>query len=104
MAPKVVLISDMTAPEAVAQGRAELAFTQVSEILDTPGAHLLGPLPGELQSYSSFSVATSDRTSAPALAAQFVKALSLPAAQAHMRARGLIPRPASELTPPAITR
>ena len=93
MAAKVVLISDMTAPEAVARGRAELAFTQISEILDTPEAHLLGPLPTELQSYSSFSVATSVNTAAPAAAAQFLNALTMPGAQAHMRARGLIPQP-----------
>ena len=104
MAPKVVLISDMTAPEAVAKGRAELAFTQVSEILDTPEAHLLGPLPGELQSYSSFSVATSVSTAAPAAAAQFLKTLTLPAAQAHMRTRGLITQAAPELAPPAQAR
>ena len=102
MAPKVVLVSDMTAPEAVAKGRADLAFTQISEILDTPEAHLLGPLPGELQSYSSFSVATSVGASAPALAAQFVNALTLPAAQAHMRARGLITQAAPALAPPAM--
>lgn len=93
MAPKVVLISDMTAPEAVAKGRADLAFTQISEILDTPESQLVGPLPAELQSYSSFSVATSASTSAPAAAAQFLKALKLPMAQAHMQARGLMPQP-----------
>lgn len=88
--PKVVLISDMTAPEAVAKGRAELAFTQISEILDTPEAQLLGPLPGDLQSYSSFAAALSSRASVPAAAAQLLSVLSTPAAQAHMRAKGLI--------------
>lgn len=100
MAPKVVLISDVTAPEAVVKGRAELAFTQISEILDTPEAQLLGPLPADLQSYSSFSAATSASTSAPTAASQFMQALTLPAAQAQMRARGLIAPHASSAAIP----
>lgn len=104
MAPKVVLISDMTAPEAVARGRADVGFTQISEILDTPDALLLGPLPGDLQSLSSFSAATAAGTSEPALSALFVKVLTLPAAQGHMRSRGLIPKLATDADPTGMGR
>lgn len=103
MAPKLVLISDMTAPEAVVKGRAELAFTQISEILDTPEAQLLGPLPGDLQSLSSFSAGAASQASSSAAAALFLKTLTQPSAQSHMRAKGLIPPAATEPTRPAMT-
>lgn len=91
MAPKIVLVSDMTAPEAVVRGRAELAFTQISEILDTPDAQLLGPLPADLQSLSAFAVGTSADLKATGAVSAFLKALTSPSAHSHMRARGLLP-------------
>ena len=91
MAPKIVLVSDMTAPEAVVRGRAELAFTQISEILDTPDSQLLGPLPADLQSLSVFAIGTASDTKARDAANAFVKALSSPTAHSHMRAKGLLP-------------
>ena len=91
MNPRVVLISDMTAPEAVVRGRAELAFTQISEILDTPEAQFLGPLPGPLQSLSSFSAGLSSTSRASQAASAFLMALKSPAAHTHMRTAGLIP-------------
>ena len=91
MAPKIVLVSDMTAPEAVVSGRAELAFTQISEILDTPDSQLLGPLPADLQSLSVFAVGTAADTKAMGAVSAFLKTLSSPTAHSHMRAKGLLP-------------
>jgi molybdate transport system substrate-binding protein len=91
MAPKLVLVSDMTAPEAVVRGRAELAFTQISEILDTPDAQLLGPLPADLQSFTVFAAGTAPDTKAIGTASAFLKALASPMAQSQMRAKGLLP-------------
>lgn len=91
MNPKIVLVNDMTAPEAVVRGRAELAFTQISEILDTPDALLLGPLPPDLQSLSVFVAGVSAETKSLGAASAFLRALSSPGAQAHMRTKGLLP-------------
>jgi molybdate transport system substrate-binding protein len=91
MASKIVLVSDMTAPEAVVRGRAEMAFTQISEILDTPDALLLGPLPADLQTLSVFAAGVSADTKASVVAIEFLKNLASPAAQTHMRAKGLMP-------------
>jgi molybdate transport system substrate-binding protein len=84
-------VSSITAPEAVVRGQADLAFTQVSEILDTPGAELLGPLPPDLQSLSTFAAAVSSGTNSGEAAQAFLKALSTPRAASHMRSKGLLP-------------
>jgi molybdate transport system substrate-binding protein len=91
MAAKSVLVSDITAPEAVARGQAELAFTQVSEILDTPGAVLVAPLPPEVQVLSVFSAALASSSAGAAAADAFMKWLSNPSAREIMRAKGLDP-------------
>lgn len=41
--------------EAVIRGDAELGIQQVSEILAVPGSVLVGPIPGEVQNYTTFS-------------------------------------------------
>ena len=43
--------------EAVADGEAEIALTQISEILPYPGAELVGPLPSELQLTTTYVAA-----------------------------------------------
>jgi molybdate transport system substrate-binding protein len=91
MAAKTVLVSSITAPEAVVRGQADLGFTQVSEILDTPGAEFLGPLPPELQSLSTFAIAVSSGAASGNAAKAFVNAISTPRAANHMRAKGLQP-------------
>ena len=88
---KTVIVTTTTAPEAVAAGQAELAFTQISEILATEGAVLVGPLPPDLQVYTSFvaGVAASARDSAAAQA--FVDLLTAPKTSAVFKAKGLEP-------------
>lgn len=91
MGTKTVIISKITAPQAVAAGQAEMGFTQISEILDSPEAQLAGPLPAEVQVYSTFSAAPSATASDRAAAQAFVNALAQPAAKAILKARGLEP-------------
>ena len=88
---KTVIVTTGTTPEAVAMGQAELGFTQISEILATEGAILIGPLPPDLQVYSSFvaGVAASARDSAAAHA--FIDLLTTPKTSAVFRAKGLEP-------------
>lgn len=91
MKAKTVIITKGTAPQAVAAGEAEMGFTQISEILDAPAARLAGPLPPEVQVYSTFSAAVSGTARDRAAALAFVNALGQPAAKAILKARGLEP-------------
>lgn len=92
MKAKTVIINGITAPQAVAAGKAEMGFTQISEILDAPEAQLAGPLPAELQLYSLFAAAPSTATGDRAAAQAFVNALGQPAAKAILKQRGLEPQ------------
>ena len=60
MKPKTVLEtrSGLTAANVV-EGKAELAFVLISEILPIAGAELAGPLPAELQNYVVFTAGVS---------------------------------------------
>lgn len=91
MKAKTIIITKGTAPQAVAAGEAEMGFTQISEILDAPAAKLAGPLPAEVQVYSTFSAAVSGAARDRAAAQSFVNALGQPAAKTVLKARGLEP-------------
>jgi molybdate transport system substrate-binding protein len=91
MNAKTVAISGMTAPQALVAGKAEMGFTQVSEILDTPAAQLAGPLPTELQASTQFSAAVSANAADRAAAQNFVTMLTSPAAKSTLKSRGLDP-------------
>lgn len=58
----------------VAEGKAEIGVTQISEILHVKGDALVGPLPPELQLASNYSVSLGSATPKPA-AAQFADLL-----------------------------
>ncbi|WP_210411239.1 substrate-binding domain-containing protein [Pseudarthrobacter sp. NIBRBAC000502771] len=68
--------------EAVVDGTADIAIQQLSELLFVPQAHIVGPLPSELQHYTEFSAAVSASSTRPAEAESFVSFLSSHAAQA----------------------
>jgi len=94
------------AAEAVADKKAELGFTQISEILNVPGAVLAAPLPAEVQVYTTFQAAASP--AARPSAAALIDFLSGPAAAPVVRQKGmelpatdrLPPIAAAQLTPP----
>lgn len=92
------------AAEAVAQGKADVGFTQISEILDVPGAAFAGPLPAEVQTYTTFGAAA--RPNAPAAAGQFIALLTNAQAVSTIKKVGMEPMtdrlppiPADRLTP-----
>ncbi len=81
------------AAAAVAAGEAELGFTQISEILNVPGSVLAGPLPAELQVYTTFQAAVSTASTSPTAAA-FIKFLTAPAAAGVIKTKGMdLPNP-----------
>ena len=74
---------------AVANGDAEIGFTQVSEILPYPGAEVGGMLPPDIQSFTAFSLGVGNNSEP---ATTLVKFLTTPAAAAVVKAKGLEPR------------
>ena len=81
---------------AVANREVELAFTQVSEILNVPGAVLAGPLPRELQVYTTYEAVASSRANNLAGAMALMKFLTAPAAAAVITSKGMEPMPTTQ--------
>ena len=82
-----------SAAHAIAEKKADLGFTQISEILNVPGAIFAGALPADVQVYTTFQAAAS--TTAPPRARQFIAFLTSPQAVALIRSTGmeLLPTP-----------
>jgi molybdate transport system substrate-binding protein len=66
-------------------------MTQISEILPHHGAELAGPLPSDIQSYTSFSAGVSTSSKQADAAKAFIKFLAGPAALAVVKAKGMEP-------------
>ena len=79
-----------TAMRALAEAReaAPLGCTQVTEILDTPGVHLVGALPPAFELVTVYTAAPTRAAADPALARRFIEWLAGPASRALRRARG----------------
>jgi molybdate transport system substrate-binding protein len=91
MTPKTIVVTATTTPEAIASGKAEVGFSQISEILDTPGVRLVSALPADVQIYSLFAAAAATGAKDPAAAQYVLQALTTPAAKAVLKAKGLDP-------------
>jgi len=91
-----------SAAEAVADRKAQIGFTQISEILNVPGAVFAGPLPPEVQVYTTHQAAVS--TTAPPAARQFVALITSPQAAAVIKSKGMELVPADRLPPIAANR
>lgn len=76
----------------VAEGRAELVFTLVSEIVGVRGVDLAGALPAELQNYVSFAGAVGAKSAGAAGGRAMLKVLTGPDAAPVYRAKGMEPR------------
>jgi molybdate transport system substrate-binding protein len=75
----------------VVEGKADLAFTLISEILPIAGAELAGPLPAELQSYVVFAAGIGGTVKETAAAKAFIDFLKSPAAIPVLKAKGMEP-------------
>jgi molybdate transport system substrate-binding protein len=91
MRAKTVLIQSGTAPDAVGRGEAELALTQISEILMAPDAQLVGPLPTGAQVYTAFGAALGADARNNAAAHAFLITLTSPTAKAVLKTTRLEP-------------
>jgi molybdate transport system substrate-binding protein len=92
VAPKLTLSHAIDGGvDLVANGKAEVGFFNISEILPVAGVTLVGPLPTELQSYIVFDAAIPNSNTADAPAVSFIKALAAPAARPAWQKAGLEP-------------
>lgn len=98
MHAKTVLVD--SAAHAVAAREAELGFTQVSEILNVPGAELAGPLPPGLQVYTSFQAAVSSTSRSAAAAQAFIAFLASAEAAPVIKAKGMESTAPQDRLPP----
>src|SRR4051794_17809752 len=75
--------------ELIANGEAELGLHQISEILPVKGVKLVGPLPAEVQNYTSYAAAVTTSAKQPDAAQALIKLLTGPAADSVLKARGM---------------
>lgn len=75
--------------DLVASGEAELGIHQISEILPSKEVSLVGPLPAEIQNYTTYAAGISPKASSRAGAEAFIRALAAPAATDILEARGM---------------
>jgi molybdate transport system substrate-binding protein len=88
MKPKTTLLKGGYVVEPVGRGEIELGIHQISEMLPVKGVRVVGPLPAELQKYTTYvavPIATSSQT---AVVDAFVRHLTGPAARAQLPALG----------------
>jgi molybdate transport system substrate-binding protein len=72
-------------------GEADLAVQQISELLAVDGAELVGPLPEEVQTITTFVGAIHARATAPDAARALLAFLRTPEGKAAIEAKGLEP-------------
>jgi molybdate transport system substrate-binding protein len=85
--PKMVLSAEPgSQPRNVAEGRAEMIWTQSTEIAPYPGIEMIGPLPPDVQSYSTFEMGVSAKSASTGTTSAVVRFLTSDAAKATFRA------------------
>jgi molybdate transport system substrate-binding protein len=89
MNDKAVLAQGGLAAEKIAEGRADVAFQQLSELMAVPGVTVLGPLPASIQSYTTYAAAVPAAAGHAAEAGRVVVLLSGAQAAEALRSRGL---------------
>jgi molybdate transport system substrate-binding protein len=75
----------------VADGRVELGFQQLSELLNLPGIDVIGPLPPAIQIITTFSGGVSVTCQRPEAARAMLAYMASPAADEAKRRQGMEP-------------
>ena len=104
--PKAKLKQGGYVAELVASGEAEVAIHQISEIVPVKGAVLVGPLPAEVQNFTTYSAglgaAARDAAAAKALIQFIVRPGLRPDPEDQGHGEALRPRPTPAFTMPAV--
>ena len=87
--PKAKLKQGGYVAELIANGEAELGLHQISEILPVKGVTLVGPLPAEIQNYTTYAAGVSADAKEADAARALAKLLAGPAAEAVLKSRGM---------------
>ena len=75
----------------VAEGRVELGFQQLSELLHVPGIAIAGPLPPAIQITTTFSAGIGVQSQQPGAARELLAYMASPAAADAKRRQGMDP-------------
>jgi molybdate transport system substrate-binding protein len=87
--PKAKLKQGGYVAELIANGEAELGLHQISEILPVKGVKLVGPLPTEIQNYTTYAAAVGSEARQPDAARALIKLLTGSQAESVLKARGM---------------
>lgn len=88
---KAVLVPGGLVAQRVVSGEADIAIHQISEILAVPGATLVGPIPAEVQNYTTYSGAPAPATRDAAATQALLAWLGSEAARVVLAAKGMLP-------------
>jgi molybdate transport system substrate-binding protein len=87
--PKAKLKQGGYVADLIASGEAEIGLHQISEILPVKGVKLVGPLPAEIQNYTTYAAAVSADAKQPDAARAMIKLLTGPPADSVLKTRGM---------------
>jgi molybdate transport system substrate-binding protein len=87
--PKAKLKQGGYVAELVASGEAEVAIHQISEIVPVKGAVLVGPLPADVQNFTTYSVGLGAAAKDAGAAKALIQFLSSPASGPVLKTRGM---------------
>jgi molybdate transport system substrate-binding protein len=87
--PKAKLKQGGYVAELIASGEAELGLHQISEILPVKGVKLVGPLPAEIQNYTTYAAAVGTEAKQPDAARALIKLLTGSPAETVLKVRGM---------------
>jgi molybdate transport system substrate-binding protein len=87
--PKAKLKKGGHVADLIVSGEAELGLHQISEILPVKGVKLVGPLPAEIQNYTTYAAAVGAGAREPAAAQALIRLLAGPAGEGVLKARGM---------------
>jgi len=87
--PKAKLKQGGYVAELVASGEAEVAIHQISEIVPVKGAVLAGPLPAEVQNFTTYSAGLGAAANDAAAAKTLIQFIAGPASAPILKTRGM---------------
>jgi molybdate transport system substrate-binding protein len=87
--PKAKLQKGGHVSDLVKAGEAEIGIHQTSEIVGQAGVTLIGPLPKDIQNYTTYAVGLSSGAKQGEAAKAFIKVLTGPSAAAVLKAAGM---------------
>jgi molybdate transport system substrate-binding protein len=93
--PKAKLKQGGYVADLIVSGQAELGIHQISEIVPVKGVTLVGPLPKEIQNYTTYAGGISAGTTQSDAAKALIAIMSSPAAANLLKGKGMEPAGAS---------